>query len=144
MSTDSTRRIYDDESHTCTLFKTTMPYPSLTRFATVLQQDQNHGLQGPIPPAEVSRVARRLKHQVEQLIHCEVETSDITRPTSSIVTRHVVLKAKRAGGDKNAACVVFCLLMARKWFNRLAVLELWDAGLHHLRAITCDIIAKRL
>ena len=93
---------------------------------------------------EVSKVARRLKFQVEKLIQCEVEVSDITRPTSSIISKDVVLRAKRAGGDKNAACVVYCLLMARKWFDRLAVLELWDAGLHHLRATSCDIIAKRL
>ena len=55
-----------------------------------------------------------------------------------------MLRAKSAGGDENAACVVYCLLVARKWFNRLAVLELWDADLHHLRAVSCDIIAKRL
>ena len=97
-----------------------------------------------IPPKEVTKIALRLKHQIEQVVPCELEEDSVTTPLSPIITSEVVQTAKEAGGEEYRACVVFCLLICHKWFERLATLELWDADLHHIRAVACEIIAKRM
>jgi hypothetical protein len=61
-----------------------------------------------------------------------------------VITQNVVLTAKEAGGKDYAACVVYCLLVCKRWFTRQASLELWDADLHQVRAVACEIIAKRI
>lgn len=61
-----------------------------------------------------------------------------------MITKNVVQTAKEAGGKDYAACVVYCLLVCKRWFSRQAVLELWDADLHQVRAVACEIIAKRI
>ncbi|KAF2456269.1 hypothetical protein BDY21DRAFT_288089 [Lineolata rhizophorae] len=96
----------------------------------------------PIPAKEVTKVALRLKHQLEAVIPCELDESNITKPHSPIITPGVVKTAKSAGGDQNKACVVYCLLVASKWFKHQATLELWDADLHKVRAVACEVIAK--
>lgn len=52
--------------------------------------------------------------------------------------------AKEAGGKENGACVVYCLLVNKRWFKKQAMLELWDADLHNVRATACEVIAKQL
>lgn len=52
--------------------------------------------------------------------------------------------AKSAGGDEYKACVVYCLLVVKKWFKKQAMLELWDEDLHSVRAVACEVLAKRL
>lgn len=98
----------------------------------------------PIPAKEVTIIALRLKHQIEQVIPCELELDRVVQPHSDIITDAVVDTSKKAGGEENKACVVFCLLMVEKWFKKQAILELWDADLHHLRAEACEVIAKRI
>ncbi|KAH0538065.1 hypothetical protein FGG08_005327 [Glutinoglossum americanum] len=102
----------------------------------------------PIPPAipaiEVTKVAQRLKYLIEETIPVELEESRITRPHSAVVTKKVIQLAKEAGGEEHKACVVFCLLVCKKWFQRHALLELWDAGLHDVQATACEVIAKAL
>ncbi len=98
----------------------------------------------PIPAKEVTRVALRLKHQVEAVIPCELEEDRITRAHSGVITDAVVETAKTAGGEEYKACVVYCLLVVKKWFMRQAQLELWDAEMHNVRAVACEIIAKRM
>jgi hypothetical protein len=39
---------------------------------------------------------------------------------------------------------VYCLLVVKKWFKQQATLELWDADLHNVRAVACEIIAKQI
>jgi hypothetical protein len=56
----------------------------------------------------------------------------------------VIATAKNAGGEENRACVVYCLLVVKKWFKQQAVLELWDADLHNVRALACEILAKQI
>ena len=56
----------------------------------------------------------------------------------------MVLTAKEAGGKDYKACVVYCLLVNIRWFKRQANLELWDADLHNVRAMACEVIAKRI
>ena len=109
-----------------------------------------------IPAKEVTRVALRLKHQLEQVVPCELEEERITAAHSSIITQAVIATAKSAGktgapGDPSSAtdpdysaCVVFCLLICKKWFKRQASLELWDADLHEVRATACEVLAKRI
>ena len=93
---------------------------------------------------EIAKVALRLKYQIEQVIACEVEESLLTDPNSRIITRDVVDTAKRAGGEDYKACVVYCLLVCLRWFKIQANVELWDADLHQGRAVTCEVIAKRM
>lgn len=98
----------------------------------------------PIPPKEVTKIALRLKHQVECVIPCELEEVKITAAHSHVITPAVVETAKSAGGEEYKACIVYCLLIVKKWFKKLAQTELWDADMHNVRAIACEIIAKRI
>ncbi|KAL1960650.1 hypothetical protein VTO42DRAFT_7229 [Malbranchea cinnamomea] len=97
-----------------------------------------------LPAREVTKVALKLKYQVEQVIPCELEESDVTSPNSTVITRDVVETARQAGGDEYRACVLFCLLVCVRWFRILATTELWDSELHQLRATACEVIAKRI
>ncbi|KKY21930.1 putative vacuolar cation channel [Phaeomoniella chlamydospora] len=96
------------------------------------------------PPKEVTKVALRLKYQIEQVIPCELEEERITRANSPVITQKVLKTAKEAGGSEYQACVVYCLLVCKRWFKRQAHLELWDADLHEVRAVACEVIAKKL
>lgn len=86
----------------------------------------------------------RLKYQVEEVIPCELEAAAITKAHSSIITDAVVDTAREAGGKKYKSCVVYCLLVCRRWFKRQAILEIWDADMHNVRALACEVIAKRM
>jgi len=96
------------------------------------------------PAKEVTKIALRLKYQLEHVVPCELEEDTITRAHSAIITPAVVQTAKEAGGKEYKACVVFCLLVCAKWFNRQAKLELWDAELHTGRAVAAEVIAKKM
>ncbi|KAF2430146.1 hypothetical protein EJ08DRAFT_612884 [Tothia fuscella] len=97
-----------------------------------------------IPAKEVTKVALRLKYQIEQVIPCELPEDRVEQAHSPIITQCVIDTAKEAGGKENSACVVYCLLVVKKWFKLQAVKELWDADLHNVRALACEIIAKHL
>ncbi|KAE8320997.1 hypothetical protein BDV39DRAFT_186792 [Aspergillus sergii] len=96
------------------------------------------------PAKEVTKVALRLKYQIEQVIPCEIEENIITSPTSRVITGNVVQTAKEAGGEDLRGCVVFCLLVCLRWFKIQAIEELWDSDLHAGRALACEVIAKRI
>lgn len=97
-----------------------------------------------LPAREVTKVALRLKYQIEQVIPCELEESSITSPNSSIITDDVKRTAEAAGGEEYRSCVIFCLLVCNKWFKLQAINELWDASLLQCRATACEVIAKCL
>ncbi|THX04768.1 hypothetical protein D6D17_05472 [Aureobasidium pullulans] len=105
-----------------------------------------------VPAKEVTRIALRLKHQIEQVVPCELEEDRITAAHSNIITPAVVETARSAGkhgrssssDNDYSACVVFCLLICKKWFKRQALLELWDADMHEVRAVACEVIAKAI
>ena len=97
-----------------------------------------------VPPAEVTKIALRLKYLIEEIVPCELPEADIVLPHSKIITKGVIKTASTAGGGDNDACVVYCLLVNKRWFKRQAQLELWDADLHNLRATACEIIAKHM
>ncbi len=98
----------------------------------------------PFPAKEVTKVALRLKYQLEQVIPCELDEALITRANSPVITRQVIKTAQEAGGEKYQACVVYCLLVCKRWFKRQALLELWDSDLHEVRAVACEVMAKRI
>jgi hypothetical protein len=93
---------------------------------------------------EIAKVALRLKYQIEQVIACEVQESTLTDPNSKVITPAVVETAKRAGGEDYKACVLYCLLVCLRWFKIQASIELWDADLHEMRAVACEVIAKQM
>ncbi|PHH77974.1 hypothetical protein CDD82_3275 [Ophiocordyceps australis] len=97
-----------------------------------------------IPPLEATRICLRLRHLVQQCVPCEMEESRVTTPHSRIITPSVVKAAKEAGGQQHRGCVVFCLLVNQRWFQREALLELWDSDLHKLRAEACGVVAKAI
>ncbi|KAG8526596.1 uncharacterized protein KY384_008797 [Bacidia gigantensis] len=98
----------------------------------------------PFLQKRVTKVALRLKYQIEQVLPCEVEELKVTKANSPVVTPKVMATAREAGGKDNKACIIYCLMVCFRWFKRQAVLELWDADLHEVRAIACDVLAKRL
>jgi Ion transport protein len=84
------------------------------------------------------------RYQIEEVIPIELPEEKITSANSPVITKKVVKLAKEAGGKEYAACVVYCLLVCKRWFRRQALLELWDADLHNVRAMACEIISKRI
>ncbi|PYH97381.1 potassium ion channel Yvc1 [Aspergillus ellipticus CBS 707.79] len=97
-----------------------------------------------LPSKEVTRVALRLKYQIEQVVPCELAEGDIANPNSRVITKEVIQTARLAGGDILQACVPFCLLVCLRWFKMQAQEELWDSDLHERRALACEVIAKRM
>lgn len=71
----------------------------------------------PIDPKVVTKIALRLKHQIEQVIPCELDEESVVKPHSPVITNDVLETAKLAGGEEHRACVVFCLLVVKKWFK---------------------------
>lgn len=110
----------------------------------VLPSYHDESIQSAIPAPAVTEVALRLRHLIEQCVPCELDESLITRPHSRIITKKVIKAAKEAGGRENRACVVFCLLVNKRWWKHQALVELWDADLHNVRAVACEVIAKQL
>jgi hypothetical protein len=131
-----------DEMNSCKVPSALSSIFTLTK--TVLPQRRENLPPPPIDPKDVTKVALRLKHQIEQVIPCELEEEQITKANSSIITNAVLETAKQAGAPEHNACVVFCLLIVKKWFKKQAMTELWDADLHDVRAIAAEIMAKRL
>ncbi|KAF2193193.1 hypothetical protein K469DRAFT_653072 [Zopfia rhizophila CBS 207.26] len=111
---------------------------------SLLPTRREHIPPSPIAAKEVTKVALRLKHQIEQVIPCELEEWKVTKAHSPIITPTVVKTAKEAGGEEYKACVVYCLLVVKKWFKRQALVELWDSDLHDVRAVAAEIMAKRI
>ena len=111
---------------------------------SVLPSNRGDLISSALPPAEVTKIALRLKYQIEQVIPCELEEWKVTKANSPIITRKVILTAKEAGEKEHGACVVYCLLVCYRWFKRQANVELWDSDLHNVRAVACEVMAKQL
>jgi hypothetical protein len=118
--------------------------PQLNPSAVLLPSNNSDLPPSPFPANEVTKIALRLKYQIEQVIPCELDEAQITRANSAVITKKVVLTAKEAGGQKYRACVVYCLLVCKRWFKRQALIELWDADLHEVRAVACEVISKQI
>ncbi|CAK7216256.1 Calcium channel yvc1 [Sporothrix eucalyptigena] len=99
-------------------------------------------IESAIPPEEVTKIAVRLRYLIEECIPCEMEEEVITRSHSQVITKGVVQAAREAGGEDYGDCVVYCLLICKRWFSHQAKVELWDATMHLVRATACEVIAK--
>ena len=97
-----------------------------------------------LPAEAVTKVALRLKYQIEEVIPCELEEWKVTKANSPVITKNVVRLAKEAGGKESSSCVVYCLLVCRRWFKRQAMIELWDADMLDVRATACEVLAKQI
>jgi len=111
---------------------------------TVLPAYQHESVESAIPAPNVTKVALRLRHLIEECVPCELEEEQITRPHSQIITKKVIQAAREAGGTENRACVVYCLLVNKRWWQHQSGAELWDADLHKVRAVACEVIAKAM
>ncbi|KAF3903145.1 hypothetical protein ABW21_db0206878 [Orbilia brochopaga] len=97
-----------------------------------------------IDPKTVTLVAMRIKYLVEETIPCELDEETIIKPHSPILTRAVIELTRDAGGEEHRNCVIYCLLVCLQWFRRQSLKELYDADLGRLRAIACQMLAKRI
>ncbi|KHE84196.1 hypothetical protein GE21DRAFT_1209354 [Neurospora crassa] len=97
-----------------------------------------------IPAETVTEIALRIRHLIEECVPLELPVEKITSPTSKIITKKVIKAAKEAGGKEHRSCVVYCLLVNKRWWKHQAQVELWDADLHALRAVACEVIAKQI
>ena len=136
------RRRFDDDVRHCRDAYHLLFIP-LT-YNTVLAVGNGEAITSAYPAVEVTKVALRLKYQIEQVVPIEIEVDKISRANSPIITRKVLRTAKEAGGKDYPSCIIYCLLVCKRWFSRLALIELWDADLHEARAVACEIIAKKL
>lgn len=110
----------------------------------VLPTYRDSHVESAIPAPDVTKVALRLRYLVEESVPCELGEEQITCPHSKVITKKVIRAAKEAGGSEHKACIVYCLLVVKRWFKHQALLELWDADLHNVRAIACEVIAKQM
>jgi hypothetical protein len=110
----------------------------------VLPTYHEEGVESAIPPVEVTKVALRLRYLIEECVPCELEETQLTQAHSRILTTKVIKAAREAGGTEYGACVVYCLLVNKRWFKKQAMLELWDADLHNIRATACEVVSKHL
>jgi hypothetical protein len=111
---------------------------------TVLPSYHDLDIHSAIDPVEVTKVALRLRYLIEEAVPCELEEEEVTKAHSRVLNAKVIKAAKEAGGEEFRACVVYCLLINKRWFKRQAMLELWDADLHNIRAIAAERIAKEM
>ena len=110
----------------------------------LLPNYHDEAIESAIPAPAVTEVALRLRHLIEECVPCELDQALITCPHSKVITKKVIKAAKEAGGTANKACVVFCLLVNKRWWKHQALVELWDADLHNARVVACEVIAKQL
>ena len=116
----------------------------LTLSAPVLPSYRDDSIQSAIPAQQVTEVALRIRHLIEECVPCELKPDQVTCPHSKVITPKVVQAAREAGGTESGACVVFCLLVNKRWWRHQALIELWDADLHNLRATACEVLAKQI
>ncbi|KAI8626593.1 hypothetical protein F5Y19DRAFT_466378 [Xylariaceae sp. FL1651] len=105
---------------------------------------RDQSIESAIPALDVTKVALRLRYLIQESVPCELEELQITQPHSKVITQKVIRAAKEAGGREHKSCVVYCLLVVKRWFKHQALCELWDADLHQLRATACEVIAKQI
>lgn len=104
----------------------------------------DESIESAIPAPNVTKIALKLRHLIEQCVPVELEPEQVTCANSRVITKQVIRTAKEAGGREYRACVVFCLLVNKRWFKHQSIVELWDADLHKVRSIACEVLAKNI
>jgi hypothetical protein len=98
-------------------------------YISVLPTYRGEVVTSALPANEVTKVALKLKYQIEQVICIELDESSITNANSSVITKDVVATARNAGGEEFKACVIYCLLVCVRWFKIQSRLEVGQKGL---------------
>ena len=111
---------------------------------TVLPSFHEENIPSAIPAEEVTKVALRLRYLIEECVPCQLEEELVTKAHSRIITPKVLKIAKEAGGEHYGACVVYCLLVNKRWFKQQGQLEIWDSDLYDVRAVAAEVIAKAM
>lgn len=104
----------------------------------------DESLQSAIPAPDVTKIALRLRHLVEEAVPVELDPALVTAPHSKVISKKVIAAAREAGASEHRACVVFGLLVCKRWFKHQSLVELWDCDLHAVRATACEVIAKQI
>ncbi|KZT60703.1 calcium activated cation channel [Calocera cornea HHB12733] len=91
----------------------------------------------------VSRIVKRLRAMVLDLIPIEIEESSLIDSTSRIITPAVINAFGKAAGDFQEA-LPFCLLRARRTFEEEAQRNAADYDENMARAIACEVLARKL
>ncbi|KAK8861535.1 hypothetical protein IAR55_002357 [Kwoniella newhampshirensis] len=94
-------------------------------------------------PDTISKLIKRCRALVTRLLPVEVEISDISDATSSIITPEVIEAFAKAGGDFGEA-VPFCLLRAKATFTRDAYANPADYDENLVRAVAAEVLARRI
>ena len=133
-----------DEMRACKSIGNALPIRDRTDQTLVLPTSNHDHIPSALPADVVTKIALRLRYQIEQVVPCELEEWKVTKANSPIITKNVINLAKEAGGKDHGACVVYCLLVCKRWFKRQAMIELWDADMLDVRATACEVIAKHI
>lgn len=143
-STPSTRPLVARTSPTTYVLPSLAITGNSTLTIAVLPSYRDDFYVSAIPAETVTEIALRIRHLIEKCVPIELPVEKITSPTSKIITKKVLKAAKEAGGKEHRSCVVYCLLVNQRWWKHQAQVELWDADLHALRAVACEVIAKQI
>ncbi|KAK9477094.1 hypothetical protein V1514DRAFT_334852 [Lipomyces japonicus] len=126
-----------------------IPRPSIAAlnrndvYAALLPRDEVQ-VASIISPREITVVTLKLKSLIDELIPIEVKETRITRPGGSVITPDVIELAVQAAPGEKKACLIFALLICKHWYHKLELAALFDADLYALRALACEILAKRI
>ncbi|WVR03896.1 hypothetical protein IAU60_000895 [Kwoniella sp. DSM 27419] len=94
-------------------------------------------------PDTISKLVKRCRALILRLLPVEVEASQITDATSSIITPEVIVAFAKAGGDFGEA-VPFCLLRAKATFMTEAYANPADYDENVIRAVAAEVLARRI
>ncbi|KAK4688082.1 hypothetical protein P7C73_g2044, partial [Tremellales sp. Uapishka_1] len=94
-------------------------------------------------PDTISKLVKRIRALVTKLLPVEVDISDISDATSSIITPEVINSFAKCGGDFGEA-VPFALLRAKATFLRDAYANPADYDEGMVRATACEVLARRI
>ncbi|OLL25622.1 Eukaryotic translation initiation factor 2 subunit alpha [Neolecta irregularis DAH-3] len=117
---------------------------TLEHFQSLLRSRRPSG--DPVSAKKVAKTASRVRFVIERLIDCELDQEEIVKPNSRIMTKNVVALVEDIGGPAihDRACIVFALLICRRYFQRQLVTDLTDTDVNLPRVVACDILAKRI
>lgn len=94
-------------------------------------------------PDTIAKLHRRIRMMITTLLPLEVEPTEITVATSSVITPDVIKAFSKCGGDFTEA-VPFCLLRARYTFLKDAYNNPADYDENLCRSMACEVIARRV
>ncbi|WVF67133.1 hypothetical protein IAT40_001878 [Kwoniella sp. CBS 6097] len=94
-------------------------------------------------PDTVTKLVKRCRALILRLLPVEVELSQISDATSSIITPEVIESFAKAGGDFGEA-VPFCLLRAKATFMKEAYANPADYDENLCRGTAAEVLARRI